>query len=403
MPSRRQVLTSLGAVGVGSTAGCLGNSDVGTAASDDDPDGTTDWPMANFDAVGSGYNPKPVGPTERPSEQWSVEVGWQSSRPVVADGTVYFASLTHLRAFDVESGEERWHVGPTDEEDRPGYTAPAVHDGAVYVGVRRGTPGLLALDAADGSEQWRYEVGDHGLERLVAPDYVRKDDWDGMVLADTDGVVHYVDLDDHEARWTFEVYGRVTRLATRGSVVYAGTEGGEVYAFYDGEGLWRRKLPGKITALAVQRDGGDVFASTFGGGVFRLRGGAHAGRTDWHAEDGPVAHEAFVVADGRVCGTDLADATVLDGGSGEVEWEVDGDFGVPPAGAGDTLYLGGETGVTAYELGGGFGLDGFRFGGKRWHYPFEGSVGSGVTVADGAVFAVDTGDEDGSSRLRVLA
>jgi outer membrane protein assembly factor BamB len=402
MPSRRHVLASLGTLSLGSAAGCLGERDAAGATADGD--GTTDWPMAHFDSVGSSYNPKAVGPTEKPSERWSSKVGWRSGRPVVADRTVYASSQTQLRALDVESGEEQWSVGPTAESDAPAYTSPAVHDGTVYVGVGRGRTGLLALDAGDGSEQWRYDAGENRADINVppVPDYIRAEEWESIVVATGDGVVHYLDIETQEPRWTFEVYGRISRLVTRGNVVYVGTDGGEVYALYDGEGLWRQKLPGKITALAVQHDGGDVFASTFGGGVFRLRSGAHAGRTAWHAEDGPVAHEAFVAADGRICGTDLADATVLDERSGDVQWEVDGDFGVPPAAAGDTLYLGGETGITAYELGGGFGLDGFRFGGKRWHYSFDGSVGSGVTVADGAVFAVDSGGEDSPSRLVAL-
>ncbi|SEO26393.1 Outer membrane protein assembly factor BamB, contains PQQ-like beta-propeller repeat [Halogranum amylolyticum] len=401
MPSRRQVLTTVGALSAGSAAGCLGERETAGAAVDGD--GTTDWPMAHFDTVASGYNPKSVGPTEKPTERWNVEVGWSIGRPAVADGTVYLSTQTHLHAIDVESGEERWSRGPTDRTDAPGYTAPAVDDGTVYVGVSRGG-GLLALDAADGSERWRYETGDErtGVDVPPIPDSVGDGGWSSLVVASDDGVVHHLDLETQEANWTFEVYGHVSRLVSRGNVVHAGTEGGEVYALYDGEGLWRRKLPGKITALGAQHDGGDVLASTFGGGVFRLRDGAHAGRTRWHTEDGPVAHEAFVVADGRVCGTDLADATVLDERSGDVQWEVDGDFGVPPAGAGDTLYLGGEDGIVAYRLDGGFGVDDVRFGGKRWHYPFEGSVGSGVTVADGAVFAVDTGGEDAPSRLVVL-
>ncbi|EJN58619.1 outer membrane protein assembly factor BamB family protein [Halogranum rubrum] len=403
MPSRRHVLASLGAVGVGSVAGCLGSVDTDAGATASDDDTTTDWPMANFDPMGRSYNRNTTGPTEKPTERWATEVDWQSTRPVVADGTVYVSSQARLRAFDVENGEERWSVGPLEATERPRYTAPAVDGDTVYVGADT-SAGLLALDAETGEKRWRYRFdGEHtGMSVPPIPGYTGEEGWSSLVVTDGHGTVHLLDLDEREPRWTFEVYGRVSRTATRGDVVYAGTEGGEVYALYDGEGRWRRKLPGKITALAVEDNGGEVIASTFGGGVFRLRDNAHAGRTRWHAERGPVAHRAFVVADGRVCGTDLARAKVLDERSGDPEWSVEGDFGVPPAGAGDTLYFGGEKGVTAYKLGGGMGVDGLRFGGKRWHYPFEGSVSGGVTVADEAVVAVDTGGEDRPSRLRVL-
>ena len=400
MPSRRQVLASVGALSAGSVAGCLGD-DATSAQSDDG--GTADWPMANFDQMGRSYNRNADGPTGQPTERWNAEVNWLGGRPVVADGTVYASSVGHLTAFDVDSGDELWRVGALDGDDRPRYTAPAVDGDTVYVGVDT-SAGLLALDTETGEEQWRYEFdGEHtGMDVPPVPGYVGDDGWSSLVVTDGRGTVHLLDLEEREPRWTFEVYGRVSRVATRGNVVYAGTEGGEVYALYDGEGRWRRKLPGKITALAALGNTGEVVASTFGGGVFRLRDNAHAGRTRWHAERGPVAHRAFVVANGRVVGTDLSNAETLNERTGETQWSVDGTYGTPPAAAGNTLYLGGDTGITAHALDGGVGVDGLRFGGKRWHHPFEGSVASGVTVAGDALFAVDDGGQEAPSRLRVL-
>lgn len=402
MPSRRQVLASLGAVGVGSVAGCLGSVDTDAGASASDDDTTTDWPMANFGPMGQSYNPNAVGPREKPSEQWSTEVGWATGRVVVADGTVYVPTQTHLYALDAQTGEERWSVGPSAADNAPLYTSPAVNEGTVYVGTD--SDGLLALAAEDGSEKWRYETGDDRTGVDVAPiaDDVDDASWRNLLVASQDGVVHSLNLETREAEWTFEVYGRVSHLATYGTIVYAGTVGGEVYALYDGEGMWRRKLPGKITALALSDGSHEVIASTFGGGVFRLRDGAHAGRTAWHDEEGPVAQEAFVVAKGEVYGGDLARMKMLDERSGEVAWKLDGSFGYPPAAAGDTLYLGDEEGVTAYALGGGVGLGDFRLGGRRWHYPLKGEPRSGITVADGAVFVVDSGGENSSSSLIAL-
>jgi outer membrane protein assembly factor BamB len=402
MPSRRRLLAAAGSLPATALAGCLGSGDAADGSGDrGTADGGDDWPMANFDPAGRSHNPTDAGPGGTPTERWTAPVGWPTGgRPVVADGTVYVPTATRLHALDAATGEVHWRVGADAPAEAPGYTSPAVHDGTAYVSVDDG-PSLLALDAEDGSERWRFAPGDGG-ERRIPPIPTDVDRWRSLAAVTGANTVTLFDRERRTVRWSFDVFGRVTCLVARDPLVYVGTEGGEVYALYDGEGLWRRKLPGKITALATGDGSGDVFAGTFGGGVFRLRTAAHAGRTDWHAERGPVAHGAFVVAGDRVFGTDLSGMDALRADSGRTAWTVEGELGVPPAAAGDTLYLGGDSGVSAYDLGGGFGVEGLRIGAKRWSFPFEGGVRGGVTVADGAAFAVDGGGEDGESRLRAL-
>jgi hypothetical protein len=55
MPSRRRVLASAGLL---ATGGCLGSGD----GDDDTTDGRTDWPLPDFDANGTSYNPSATGP-----------------------------------------------------------------------------------------------------------------------------------------------------------------------------------------------------------------------------------------------------------------------------------------------------------------------------------------------------
>lgn len=63
-------------------------------------------------------------------------------------------------AFDINSGEEQWNA------DYPGRSAPTIADGTVYVTANTtdelslydGENELLALDAADGSVQWQFEI-----------------------------------------------------------------------------------------------------------------------------------------------------------------------------------------------------------------------------------------------------
>jgi outer membrane protein assembly factor BamB len=69
--------------------------------------------------------------------------------PATDDRTAYFASLDQsIYAFDVERSERRWR----HRTDRPLRSAPAAHDGGVYIAVPES--GLLALDSRTGDERW---------------------------------------------------------------------------------------------------------------------------------------------------------------------------------------------------------------------------------------------------------
>jgi len=176
-----------------------------------------------------------------------------------------------------------------------------------------------------------------------------------------------------------------------------------VYRLYDGRGLWRAKVPGKVTALARQGDGSnDVVVATFGGGVLGLRGGAHAGRTDWHAENGPVAHRGLALAGDGVFGADLAGLARVDDGTGEQAWKLGDDYGTAPAAAGDTVYVAGDGEVVAFKLGGGVGSGGTRLAPRRFTYDLGSRSGGHVAVADGALFVPVVGGENSESGLVAL-
>jgi hypothetical protein len=73
------------------------------------------------------------------------------------------------------------------------------------------------------------------------------------------------------------------------------------------------------------------------------------------------------------------------------------------AGAGDTLYVGGEAGVSAYRLDGGLGVGGLRLNPRRWHVDVGGSVVRGLAVADDAVFVPVSGTADSDAALVSLS
>jgi outer membrane protein assembly factor BamB len=403
--SRRRFLAAAGSGALASLAGCVDSleeidGDVGDGRDVSDP--TRDWPAPHFDAAGTSYNPAAVGPTSEPSERWRVASDRPTGRIVVAGGTAYVPTSEALVARDVATGEVQWRLAPVEEGDgggsvgRPYPTAPCVVDGTVFVGTRD-RRGLLALDAATGAERWRYAPGEDP-DVSAAPVPLGDGQW--VAYGDESGRVAALDVETGEVAWGVGIFGRVSHLAASLTTVYAGTSGGDVYAFYEGTGVWRRKLPGEIRALAVEGTS-TVYAGTFGGGVFRLRGAAHAGRTDWHAPEGPTAHGAFALADGVLVGTDLARARGLRTRTGEVRWEVDGSFGAPPAAAGDTAYLPSDDGVVAVHLDGGTGLGDLRFGARRFTYGTGGTV-AGVTVADDALLFATLRGESGDTAVHAV-
>ena len=393
MPSRRELLAASASAVAAGTAGCLGGRGGASNASpgtDDD----TDWPLPDYDQSGTSYAPDAAAPRSAPSERFAVETSSPTDRPVVADGSVYDPTLAGLEVFDASDGSERWQFS-TDTDGNDWFRSPAVHDGTVYV---TGEVGLHALDASDGTERWRVETP--GPVR--APVAVTGE-WEALVVGDDGGTVQRVALDG-TVDWAVDVFGSVTRIVgdeIAGAVV--GTAGGEAYRLYDGRGLWRTKVPGEVTALARRgRGSNDLVVGTFGGGVLGIRGGAHAGRAAWHAEDGPVAHRGVALAGDGVFGADLAGLARLDEHAGEQAWKLGDDYGSAPAAAGDTVYVAGDGEVAAFKLGGGIGLGGTRVGPRRFTYDLGSRSGGHVAVADGALFVPVGGGDDSTSSLVAL-
>jgi outer membrane protein assembly factor BamB len=388
MPSRRAFLATVTTGIVGSSAGCLGVGD-GTAPSAG-TDESTEWPMRNYDRYGAAYAQDAAAPRSSPGERFGTALeGSPRGRPIVAGGRVFQSTWGGIETFDAESGEALWTFRDEDRDGASYYPEPAAHGGVVYVGAEAG---VIAVDAESGEEHWRVAT-DGDVTASPVPGY----EWDPIYVGTDEGEILRV-RDDGEVQWRTTVYGAVNHLITPNVAgVTAGTTGGEVFTLYDGRGLWRRKVPGKVTALSAQ-SGNDVFVATFGGGVLKLRSAAHAGRTAWHTESGPVADGSLVLADGAVFGGDLSGVHRLDADGGGVGWEL-GDDALSTAAAGDTLYVGTDGAVVARPLSGGIGLGGVRTNAVRFEYSLDGGA-VGVTPADGALFAAVS--DSGEDRLVAL-
>jgi len=396
---RRELLAGVaGLTAASATAGCLDLDDGGPTPGTDD---STEWSHAAANRRATAYAPDALAPRTGATERWTIDAPGAYQRPVVAGGLALLPTGDGLYAYDVETGEERWQFA-SDGEDRDSAFAlsPAVNGDTVYVGFQS-DPGLSALDVSDGTERWR--AGDSDV--YAAP--VAGDS--GTVFVGTDTGLLAV-TEDGTVRWEYELFGRGVRVATGaglGSTAYVGTSAGEVYALFvsdnEGagpEGLWRRKLDGEVISLAVGQ-GGDCYASTFGGPTVRMEDGAFAGRARWSNADAETMDGGLCVAAGRVYGNNLARFVAVDERSGETAWQVgvgnETDYTCGPAAAGDTLYAGRSDGLFAYKLGGGVGFEGTRLEPRRFRYPVEGAP-TGIAVADGALF-VATESQAGSKLL----
>lgn len=369
MPSRRQVLASLGAVGVGSTAGCLGSEyDHAADAAGD----ATDWPSVAHDNHNTGYIPDGTGPSD-PTEAWSVECDFPTGL-VVADGSVLLSGQSRITAYDTDDGSTAWVA---DAGEDAFYTAPTVHEGNVYVGGRNE---LRVFDLQTGEQAWR--VGTTGIV-AAAPTVGREGKH--VYVGTTDATVAAVDIAERRVEWEREVFAPVTqRVCVGGFWLYVPLEGGELHALSvdDGSLRWRQKLSGRVTAAPAVTDA-RLYVGT-SGGVDAL-GPSDAGAVHW-TNDEAWSTGHLAVARDTIYATSRTGLVASDRGDDErVRWQADGEFNCPPAIAGDTLYVGDEEGgVNAFDattrLGAGLG------GRRRWRHDHGGRVRH-VAVADGRVYA----------------
>ncbi len=110
------------------------------------------WPMFRHDAGRSGRTASMV-PAEL-KRQWDIDIGGELTQPVVADDTVYVASIdTHtVYARSADSGQPRWHFTANARIDSP----PTIHRGLVLFGCTDGK--VYCLRASDGELAWRFHA-----------------------------------------------------------------------------------------------------------------------------------------------------------------------------------------------------------------------------------------------------
>ena len=391
MPSRRQLLATLGATAVGTTtAGCLGSRNGHDAAADAAGD-RVDWPTAGHDRANTNYVPD--APSVRGvTRTGQFESGLNASQPVVVDGTLYHITDA-LRAIDVESGDRQWTVTP---EERQGHfwAAPTVHDGTVY--LANGHQRVHAIDAETGANRWTTEL-DVGTRCSPTLD----SDGEGLFVGG-EGHVSRLDVETGDVEWTHELFGQFQEtLAVDRQVVYAVTEGGELYALDEyGDGYWRVDLPAKCqTPPTVVRE--MVYVGTFDGFVHAVD--TSRANLAWSTEVGGFAKGGIAVADGTVYADGGRKVHAMDADSGEKQWSFDvgttGDH--TPVVAGDTVYT---TGDRLYALKPDGGLTNGRVRQELVRFTHgTGGYAGPMSVADGRLFVhARLDDDDGNHSTALL-
>lgn len=273
MPSRRALLSSVGAASVALT-GCTASATQRV---------TGRWPQFGRTAANSGTT-RARGPVETVQEQWAANLELPLEQtPVVAGGRVFVGGLDRfvalnaatgtedwrvaipedqrfndsaaavgdgtvvagfgdiLHAYDTATGDERWTKRPGD-----GIRAPTLHDGTLYLAVAE-TGHVEARSLVDGSRAWRTRVG----EWIPGPAALAGDTVVAAGALERAGVLYGLDAATGEERWTLDlvpesagddsVEGTPTGVSVAAGRAYVGLDDGSVWAVRvrDGERVWR--------------------------------------------------------------------------------------------------------------------------------------------------------------------
>lgn len=281
------------------------------------------------DAQRTGVMPGP-GPADAPPP-----IAWEQTArgpfgtwsPAVVDGRVYVGDRRgFVTAYDEANGEQLWQV----DEGASINSGITVANGLVLVGTDAGL--LVADDAATGAQVWTYATAApiHGSAAVV----------DGYIyFGTTDGHLYALSLDGTDLRWpVIQASGSISRsIAAANGVIYAGSGGAtangtgnlEAVDGASGRVLWSADLePGNTSSPAVADGkvyvGGGLDGGAAGHHVYAFD--ARTGQPAWAAPFGAPTNEVLLlgaVSGGRVYVTGEGGSLyVLDASTGALQWSM---------------------------------------------------------------------------------
>jgi len=244
------------------------------------------------------------------TEIWRHGTGRTVSSPTATQNVVYTASQTgYLHALDTSDGTRLWRYeleSPyPSRDDRHGvfHSSPTLKDSTVYVGCSLfpdlDVPGeapndggaLLAIDARDGTERWRYETG---IPVISSPTVSNGAAYVGVDFANVDIVA--VNIKNGSVRWKMRTQDRrwfPSSPAVGEDSVYAVSLNSRLYSLSisDGSERWSHSLGSKSVSSPTVAEGMVFVGSNRGIHAVDIEDGTEV----WSREAGRVSSSPTVV------------------------------------------------------------------------------------------------------------
>ena len=235
---------------------------------------------------------------------WGFESGQvYTSSPVLAGALVIFGSTDgFVYALDARTGAERWRFAAGARV----YSSPAVGEGIVVVGTQRGH--VIALAPTTGRERWRFSIegaalssADFGFDRTTVQSSPTIADG-AVYVGARDGFLYALDAATGTQKWRFDhkVSWVNSSPATDGGAVFAASSDGHFVQAVDaatGTEIWRAPTVG-IAWSSPALDSARVYVGENNGTLYALD--RKTGAPAWTYRTGGALFSSPVVHDGRV-------------------------------------------------------------------------------------------------------
>lgn len=178
-------------------------------------------------------------------ERWRAEIGARS-RAIVGESAIYVSSPGRVRAFDRDSGTERWST-------RLSNTSLVTFAGLSEGRFVTGGDNLVALSEADGSEQWRFSDDrdyDDEAETITGVQLVG----DTVFVATYDDV-SALSVSDGSKRWSVGPYSEKTSVfAADDGTVYVGSSDVIALDADSGAEQWRWSSDEQVWSISMRQN-----------------------------------------------------------------------------------------------------------------------------------------------------